>query len=404
MSNRTDYSPNTAMTVVSLAVLLSTSTWFSGTAVRPALIAAWGLSDVQAAWLTISVQLGFVVGTLLYSLLNIADIYNARRVFLVSALLGAGFNALFGLVAREIVAAVVFRFLTGVTLAGIYPVGMKIIASWFRSGLGWRLGVMVAAITLGTASPYLIRGLGSSLTWSEMVLIASAAAAIGGILMATALPDGPYLKGRSRFDARMLVKVFANRPFRCQAIGYFGHMWELYAFWVLVTLYLQASFESHGVDRTSWLPWCAFSIIGVGGLGCVVGGWISRRTGERAIALVSLIVSGTLCAVSPMLFLLDPPLLVAICLVWGVFVVADSPQFSALAARHCPPEYTGTALTVQNGIGFAVTVVSIHLVSMLADSIGWRWVFVFLTPGPMIGAWYMWRMRSAAQPATSHAA
>ena len=177
MSSGRRYSPNTAMIVVSLAVLLSTSTWFSGTAVRPDLIAAWSLSDVQSAWLTISVQLGFVLGTLIYSVLNIADIFNARRVFLVSALLGACFNALFGLVARDIVAAVVFRFLTGVTLAGIYPVGMKIIASWFRSGLGWRLGVMVAAITLGTASPYLIRALGSSLSWSQMVLVASASAA-----------------------------------------------------------------------------------------------------------------------------------------------------------------------------------------------------------------------------------
>ena len=381
------------MWLVSLAVLLSTAPWFSGTAVRPMLAAAWGLSDAQGAWLTISVQLGFVAGTFLYAVLNIADIFNARRVFLVSALLGAGFNAAFALVSDGLIGALVFRFLTGVTLAGIYPVGMKIIASWFRSGLGWRLGVMVAAITLGTASPYLIRALGSSLSWSSMVLAASASSVLGGILMVTALPDGPHLKERSRFDAGMLFKVFRHKPFRYQALGYFGHMWELYAFWALVTAYLSASFESNGAALTHRLPLFAFLIIAAGGLGCAGGGWISRRTGERAVALVSLVVSGSMCLASPFLFGLEPPLLLTACLVWGVFVVADSPQFSALAARHCPAEYTGTALTVQNGVGFAITVVSIHLVSLLGESIGWRWVFVFLTPGPVIGAWCIWRMR-----------
>ena len=226
-----------------------------------------------------------------------------------------------------------------------------------------------------------------------MVLAASASSVLGGILMVTALPDGPHLKERSRFDAGMLFKVFRHKPFRYQALGYFGHMWELYAFWALVTAYLSASFESNGAALTHRLPLFTFLIIAAGGLGCAGGGWISRRTGERAVALVSLVVSGSMCLASPFLFGLEPPLLLTACLVWGVFVVADSPQFSALAARHCPAEYTGTALTVQNGVGFAITVVSIHVISLLGESIGWRWVFVFLTPGPVIGAWCIWRMR-----------
>lgn len=380
------------MLVVSAAVLFSTATWFSGTAFTPALAAAWNLSETQIAWLTISVQIGFVVGTFFYAVLNLSDVFNARKVFCVSALLAAAFNGAFGWIAEGLAPALVFRFLTGVTLAGVYPVGMKIIASWFRSGLGWRLGIMVGALTVGTASPYLARALGSQFDWRTLVGVASFSSALGGLLVVTCLSDGPFLKKRARFDASMLFKVFRNRRFRYQAMGYFGHMWELYAFWSMHTLYLTASLGWEAGDRR--LAWIAFVIIGMGGLGCAAGGWVSQRTGERPVALFSLAVSGLLCAASPLLFSFSPSILLPLMLVWGFFVVADSPQFSALAARYCPPEYTGTALTVQNGVGFAITVISIQLLPMVAQGVGWQWAMAFLLPGPVLGFWYLARLPS----------
>jgi MFS family permease len=288
--------------------------------------------------------------------------------------------------------ALAFRFLTGLTLAGVYPVGMKIVASWFRVGLGWRLGVMVGALNVGTASPYLVQAIGAGFPWRLLTGLASLAAVVGGMVVLLAIPDGPHLPGRARFDARVMLRVFRHPPFRYTAFGYFGHMWELYAFWSLVTFYLAARFEQEGQPGARSLPWIAFSVVAIGGVGCVIGGWVSRWVGERRVALAALLASGTLCAASGLAFRLPLALLVAYLLAWGFFVVPDSPQFSALAARHCPPEYTGTALTVQNGIGFAVTVVSIQITPWMAAALGWRWAFTFLTLGPLAGAWCMVRL------------
>ena len=383
---------NRALLVVSAAVLLSSSTWFSGTAVAPALIAAWQLTEVQAAWLTISVQLGFIDGTFHYALFNLADVFNARRVFFVSAFLGAGFNAAFGFLSQGIGGAIGFRFLTGVTLAGVYPVGMKLVASWFRDGLGWRLGVMVGALTMGTASPHLIQALGAALDWRLLVVTASASAILGGLLVVTVLGDGPYLRGRASFAPAMLSKVFRHRPFRDTALGYFGHMWELYAFWSMVPFFLADRLSGGTALRAGALSWLAFLAIAVGTLGCVVGGWVSRGVGEKRVAAVSLTVSGALCLASGGIYTLAPWILMPLVLDWGCFVVSDSPQFSALAARYCPPEYTGTALTVQNGIGFAVTVVSIQIAPWMAARVGWQWAFTFLAVGPLIGLYFVRRL------------
>ena len=374
---------------MSLAVLLAGSTWFSGTAAMPTLRAAWGLSDPQGAWLTIAVQLGFITGTFLYAALNVADVWSARRVFLVSALLGALFNAGFAWLSRGLAVAVVYRFLTGVTLAGVYPVGMKIVASWFRSGLGWRLGVLVGALVLGTASPYLIQALGVGVDWRVLATAGSALALVGGLLIVVAVGDGPYLTARAPFDARAALRVFARPAFRYTAFGYFGHMWELYALWSLVGFYLRDRFVGADAPWATAIPLIGFLTVGIGTAGCVAGGWASRRIGERRVALVSLLISGGLCALSGFAQVLPAPALVVYLMVWGFFVVSDSPQFSALAARYCPPEYTATALTVQNGIGFAVTVASIQLLPWIAARVGWRWAFVALAVGPLLGAHFM---------------
>jgi MFS family permease len=383
---------------VSLAVLLAGSTWFSGTAAIPTLRAAWGLTDVQAAWLTIAVQAGFITGTFLYAALNVADVFNARRVFLVSAVLGAAFNAGFAWASLGLAVALAFRFLTGVTLAGVYPVGMKIVASWFRTGLGSRLGVLVGALVLGTASPYLIQAVGAGVDWRVLATVGSVLALVGGALVVAVVPDGPYLTVRAPFDARAALRVFASPAFRYTAFGYFGHMWELYALWSLVAFYLRDRFVGDDARWTSVIPLIAFATVAAGAVGCVAGGWISRRVGERQVALVSLLVSGGLCVLSGFAQALPAAGLVAYLLVWGVFVVSDSPQFSALAARYCPPEYTATALTIQNGIGFAVTVVSIQLLPFVAQQVGWRWAFVALAVGPLIGAHFMRKLGRVDRP------
>jgi MFS family permease len=380
---------NCALLIVSTAVLLASSTWFSGTAAAPDLVRSWGLTAAEGAWVTISVQLGFIAGTFFYALFNLADVFNARWVFFVSALLGAVFNAAFAFLAEGLVAALAFRALTGFTLAGIYPVGMKLVASWFRSGLGWRLGVMVGALTMGTAFPYLIQTVGSEFEWRLLAGTASTLAIGGGLLVLMTLSDGPFLQARAPFNARMLWAVFGNRPFRNTALAYFGHMWELYAFWSMVVFYLGARFQSQEPSGSSWLSLLAFLTIGAGSLGCLSGGWVSRRMGPKKVARFSLLMSGILCFTSGLIYELNAGLMLTLVMIWGFFVVSDSPQFSALAAKYCPPEYTGTALTVQNGVGFAITVFSIQLTPWMAEWVGWQWALTFLGLGPLIGLYFV---------------
>ncbi len=387
--------PNRALGLVSLAVLLASSTWFSGTAAAPVLRRIWTLTEVQSSWLTVSVQLGFIVGTFLYAVLNLSDIFKTRKVFFVSAAMGALWNAAFALVSQDFGLALVFRFLTGITLAGVYPVGMKIIAQWFRSKLGWRLGILVGALTLGTAFPYLIMALGADINWRWLMLIASGLSLSGGLIVLLGLADGPHLRESAPFNPRMVFEIFRHRRFRLQALGYFGHMWELYAFWSLVAAFLAAGFAQASSLWQNATPLLSFLVIGIGTLGCILGGWISRTVGEKKVALVSLILSAGFCLTSWALFELPPIFIAITVLIWGLVVISDSPQFSALAAQYCPPDYTGTALTIQNGIGFSITVISIQLTAWIAQSFGWRWAFVFLAIGPILGILSLIRLDSA---------
>ncbi len=377
--------PNRALALISVSVLLSTSTWFSGTAATPVLRELWGLSDVQSSWLTISVQLGFILGTFVYALFNLPDVFPTRVVFFASASLAAVFNCGFALLSHDLPTSLVFRFLTGITLAGVYPVGMKLVAQWFRTGLGWRLGILLAALTLGTAFPYLLFALGTAPDWRMLLLTASVLSLLGGLIVLVLVPPGPFLREAAVFEPRMVFRVFRYRKFRLQALGYFGHMWELYAFWSLIALYLTASFQSTESGTASSVPILAFGIIAAGSLGCILGGWISRKVGEERVSLGALAISGSLCTMSWWLFDRNAMIVTVVALIWGMFVIADSPQFSALAARHCPPEYTGTALTIQNGIGFGITAFSIQLTASLGQNWGWKWAFPILAIGPILG-------------------
>jgi MFS family permease len=384
---------NKALFLVSGAILLAASVWFTGTAAAAVLKVRWRLTEVEASGLTIAVQAGFIVGTLLYAVLNVADIFRTRTVFFASSLGAALFNAGFALFSNGLALAVVLRFLTGITLAGVYPVAMKIVAQWFNEKIGWRLGVMLGAMTFGTAIPHFLLSIGATLDWRALALIASGLCVTGGAVVLFVLTDGPYLKETPRFDPRVAFRIFKHRPFRLQAVGYFGHMWELYAFWALLGSFLAAGPAAGASVAPDRIPLVVFLVIAVGVPGCILGGWISRATGEKAVALVSLAASGLFCALSPFRFGLPASALGPLLVVWGFFVVSDSPQFSALATRTCPPEYTGTALTIQNGVGFAITVVSIPFIAWISKHVGWRWAFAFLTVGPLLGAWSLSRLK-----------
>lgn len=377
-------SPNRTLVVLSLAVLLATAPWLAGSAVADALALRWQLSSAGVVWLTIATQLGFIVGTLAYSLTNLADQYSPRWVFVLSACIGALFNLGFAYLSDTFIVACCFRFATGLTLAGVYPVGMKIVASWFRGGLGFGLSVMVGALTIGTSLPFLLRAIGTSLPWQSTVALASLAAIVGALLVGIGVRDGPHLPAKAEFDSAMIWKLFRIRPYRLAAFGYFGHMWELYAFWAMLTAYVAHAPALQSSPKTA--AFVVFIAIAIGGAGCVLGGLASRRYGPRRVALLALFLSFTCCVASGFAFDLPAPLLAAFLFFWGMAVVADSPQFSALAVQTCPPQYVGTALTVQNGVGFAITIASIQLLPVVASSIGWQWTFLVLAPGPLLGA------------------
>ena len=366
-----------------LAELLGTSLWFSSSAALPSLIREWNLSSADGGLLVSAVQVGFILGTLLFALTNVADRFSASKIFLTSALAGAVVNVLFAYAAFHLGQALIYRFITGLALAGIYPVGMKIVVGWSPGGIGNALGWLIGALTLGTATPFLLAGVGAELPWQTIIMLSSLLAVLAGLLVAW-IGDGPYLGAARRMELRMLYQVFRIAGYRRAALGYFGHMWELYAFWVLTPLLVRAALAALGLDRPSYVSLGAFLVIGIGALGCIGGGLLSQRVGSRTVASVSMGVSGAMCLVSPLLLDIHPVVYLAALLVWGIFVISDSAQFSALAVQACPPRYVGTALTIMNSIGFALTIVSIEWVNRLFAAMGPTVAWI-LAPGPLLG-------------------
>jgi MFS family permease len=377
-----------ALGLLAASLVLSMTTWFSATAVVPELRQDWGLSDTAAAWLTIAVQLGFVAGALLSAGLNVADVLSTRAVLFAGAAGAAGANALLPAVSGA-AGAIPLRFLTGFFLAGVYPPAFKLMSTWFREGRGRALGILAGALAVGSAGPHLVNGLGG-LDWHLVVYATSALTLLGGLVAYFGVREGPFPFPRAVFDPRQAPRAFANRGVRLASLGYFGHMWELYAMWAWFVV-----FFSDSVASGPQAAYATFAVIAIGGLGCWVGGVLGDRIGRPETTAAMLAVSGT-CAVLVGLLAAGPAWLVlAVGLVWGFTVVADSAQFSTLVTEHADQAYVGTALSMQLAVGFTLTVATIWLLPLLVDAVGWRWAFAFLAPGPALGVVAMLRLRGA---------
>ncbi|MFD5804692.1 MFS transporter [Streptomyces sp. NPDC127020] len=366
--------------------VLGLAVWFSMSAVVPSLRDEWGLTDGGAVWLTASVQFGFVAGALTSTALNLADRVPAPRLLAVSASAAAACTVLLAVSVDRLALAVPLRLLTGVFLAGVYPVGMKLMASWAgRAGRGLTMGVLIAALTLGSTLPHLIAGLGS-LPWRGVLLAAAGAGFLASVIALLLVRPGPHAAPAAPVrNPRYALTMFTERGPRLANLGYFGHMWELYALWTWIPTFLLAT------GRAGELPvpvgTAVFLTMGIGGvIGCLVGGRCADRYGRPPAALAALLVSGACCLLSPLLFHAPPALLLAFCTVWGAAVIADSGVFSTALSEVADQRYVGTALTAQTAIGFALTVVTIQLTPLLADAAGWRYAFLLLAPGPLAGA------------------
>ena len=374
--------------VIIVSQFTGTSLWFASNAVMGDLRQAWGLGDAALSYMTSSVQLGFIVGTLIFAFFTISDRFSPRIVFFICSLLGSLSNLGIYLAADGLISLLVFRFITGFFLAGIYPVGMKIAAGWYRQGLGRALGYLVGALVVGTAFPHLLKSTGQTVPWDSVILAISGISLVGGMLMLLLVPDGPCLAKGARFNPRAFVIIFRSKDLRSVSFGYFGHMWELYTLWaflpVLIGAYAPASGESLNVSF--W----TFCVIAVGCLGCVVGGHLSLKLGSPSVAFFQLLGSGICCLLSPIVLHAPVEIFIGFLGLWGIMVVGDSPQFSALTAHTAPGELVGSALTIVTSVGFFITILSIQFTNFLITFLGPEYVFLFLVPGPMFGLANLW--------------
>ncbi len=371
--------PRRVLPVIVVAQLAGVSPWFAVNAVMPDLQRAYGFSPSALASLTSSLQLGFIVGTLVFALLAVADRWPARRVFAWCAFAAAACTVAAALSAQRYGELLAWRLATGFFLAGIYPVGMKLAALWFPRGLGKALGWLVGALVLGSASPHLLRALGASWAWQNVFFTVAAVAACAGLLVLALVPEPPP-RPLARLRLSALTSLWTEARVRASVLGYFGHMWELYTLWVLLPL-IVATRVSGAAAVSAW----SFAALGAGALGCVLGGLVAKRHGSARVAAVQLAVSGLCCLAAPWLLAAPLPIFLAWLLLWGVTVAGDSPQFSALTAANAPPASVGSVLTLTNSLGFALSALSIELFVRAAQQVALAQLLPWLALGPVLG-------------------
>jgi MFS family permease len=385
-------SPWSMLALLACGEFLGMTLWFSATAVTVPLVREFHLSGAQTAWLTMAVQGGFVVGTLVSASLNLADLLHARRLFAVGCILGAVATAAITRV-HGATGAILLRLATGAALAAVYPTGLKLAAGWFRERRGTALAVLVAALTVGQAFPHLLASLTGSDGWRTQMLITASLAVVGGVLVLAFVREGPFAVPAGQFDPHAAIRVYRDPSTRYAVLGYLGHQWELYAMWTWVGAFAAASLAARGqADVSRAASAAAFIGVAAGAFGCLAAGLAADRIGKARVAAMALRVSGSCAALSWLVFGGHPALLYLFIAVWGTAVVADSAQFSALVADNSRAEYVGTALTVETCSGYLLTMLTIRLVPSLAAAVGWQWVFLALVPGPVFGVWAMGRL------------
>ncbi len=375
---------NWILPVIVLSQFAGTSLWFAGNAIIQSLQKNLNLAENAIGHITSAVQLGFIVGTLVFAFLTISDRFSPSKVFFISAIAGSLSNLGVYLWAYDFGSLIFLRFITGFFLAGIYPVGMKIASDWYEKGLGKALGYLVGALVVGTAFPHLLKNITETLPWKYVIILTSIFASLGGLLILVFVPNGPFRKQSQQLDFKAFFNVFKNKDFRSAAFGYFGHMWELYTLWAFIPFILLTYSKSHA-EVTINIPLLSFLIIGVGGIACIIGGYFSQKFGSDKVAFYSLLASGVCCLLSPFVLQMSYFVFLGFLFIWGMVVISDSPQFSTLVAQTAPKESIGTALTIVNCIGFSITIISIQLTNLLIDKIPAQYVFVLLGIGPALG-------------------
>lgn len=388
--------PAHILPVIVLAQFAGTSLWFAGNAVVSDITEELELLDMFVGFITMAVQGGFIVGTLIFAFLNVADRISPVKVFLACATAGSLAN-LATIWSDSFTTVMTARFLTGIFLAGIYPVGMKIASDWHKEGLGKALGYLVGALVLGTAFPHLLKFMGGNLSWRFVIIGTSILATAGGILLYATVDDGPHRKSTAGFKFKLnaISTLFQNKNFRSAAFGYFGHMWELYTFWAFVPVMLSWYMISNVQVQISVSLW-SFIIIGVGGISCTIGGYWSIKKSSKWVSKISLAVSGLCCLLIPLGFHLPLVLFLLLLLTWGIFVIPDSPQFSTMVAQSSESSYVATGLTIVNSLGFAITIVSIQLVNLIWSATDNVFVFWLMAFGPLAGFWAISKYQASA--------